>query len=429
MRRRLTIAIVAVAGGSVALFAFPLGIVLRDGYRDQELLRLQRDTVAAARLIDLGTSAGDRVELPGGGDRVAVYDAAGRRVAGTGMNGPALADAVVRDTIGSRRPATRTGRGSLIVAVPLLTGELVSGAIRAQRSDRVVTGRAHRAWLALAAAAVGVVLLALVAALLLGRRLARPLEQVAVAARRLGEGDFSVRAPRGRVVEVDAVAEALDATAARLDELISRARAFSADASHQLRTPLAALRLELEALQLGSGAAGDLDVAVAQVERVEQTVATLLAVARDTSRPEASCDVGSVLDAAQAQWNGRFVAAGRRLSVRPPERCGVRASPVVVAEILEVLLDNALKHGAGTVGIAIRVLDDDWVGIELTDEGPGFPDPIEAAFERCTDRNDGHGIGLPLARSLAHAEGGRLAAVRGGPAPVLMLTLRRATSA
>jgi signal transduction histidine kinase len=426
VRRRLTIAIVAVAAGSVALFAFPLGIVLRDGYRDQELLRLQRDTVAAARLIDLGTSVDDRVELPRGSDLVAVYDAAGRRVAGPQANGPARADAVVRDTINSRRPATRTGPGTLIAAVPLLTGERVNGAIRAQRSDHVVAGRAHGAWLALAAAAAGVVLLALVAAILLGRRLARPLEEVAVAARRLGDGDFSVRAPRGRVAEVDAVAEAIDATAARLDDLITRERAFSADASHQLRTPLAALRLELEAHQLSAGAAGDLDAAVEQVDRVERTVATLLAVARDTSRPEATCDVGQILDGAQARWYGRLAAEGRRLSVRsPPRALDVRASPAVVSEILEVLLDNALRHGAGTVTVAVRTLDDEWVGIELSDEGEGFPAPTAAAFDRRITRNDGHGIGLALARSLAHAEGGRLSLISHGPSPVVMLTLRR----
>ena len=59
MRRRLTLAIVAVAGASVALFALPLAVVLRDGYRDQELLRLQRDTVGVARMIDLGSSSID----------------------------------------------------------------------------------------------------------------------------------------------------------------------------------------------------------------------------------------------------------------------------------------------------------------------------------------------------------------------------------
>lgn len=427
MRRRLTLAIVAVAAASVALFALPLAVVLRDGYRDQELLRLQRDTVAAARMIDLGSSSADAVELPPGGDRLAVYDAAGRRVAGAATAGPLAGDAVVRDAIGRRRPADRIGGGHLLVAVPLLTGERVTGAIRAQRSDAVVLRRAHRAWLALAGAAAGVLVLALLAALLLGRRLARPLERVAVAARRLGDGDFSVRAPRGGFGEVDAVAEALDLTAGRLDDLVSRERAFSADASHQLRTPLAALRLELESVQLAAGEAIDLDRAVGQVERLEQTIETLLSLARDLPRPAAACELVALVTGVEARWRGRLAAEGRRLTLRTPTGpVAAGAAGGVVEEILDVLVGNALVHGAGTVGLGLREIEDGWVGIEVTDDGPGFPAPVEAAFERRTGSGEGHGIGLALARSLAHAEGGRLSVTRNAPSPIVTLTLRRA---
>ncbi|MDX6678955.1 MAG: hypothetical protein QOE31_3007, partial [Solirubrobacteraceae bacterium] len=117
MRRRLIVAIVAVAAATLALFALPLAVVLRGGYRDQELLRLQRDTVAAARQIDLGTTAGDPVELPAGPDRFAVYDATGRRVAGRPNAGPARADGLVADATRRRRPTTRIEPGALVVAV------------------------------------------------------------------------------------------------------------------------------------------------------------------------------------------------------------------------------------------------------------------------------------------------------------------------
>lgn len=427
MRRRLTLAIVLVAAGAVTLFALPLGVVLRDGYRDQELLRLQRDTVASARLIDLSTTAGDPVELPRRGDLLAVYDGTGRRVAtSSSASGPRRADAVVADAIARQRPATRIAGGHLIVAVPLLTGERVTGAIRAQRSGHAVSVRAHHAWRTLAAAAAGVVLLALIAALLLGRRLARPLERVAVAAQRLGDGDFAVRSPRGGIAEVDAVADALDRSAARLDDLISRERSFSADASHQLRTPLAALRLELEAIQLSRGPTGEADRAVGQVDRLEQTIQTLLTVARDAPRAAVSCDIAAVLAESETRWHGRLAAEGQRLNfAQPAGRASVRAARPVIEEIIDVLLDNALTHGSGPVSITAREIDDEWLAVEVSDRGPGFPEPAEAAFERRGGPRGGHGIGLALARSLAHAEGGRLSVAHARHPTVLALTLRR----
>ena len=427
MRRRLILAIAAVAAAAVGLFALPLAVVLRDGYRDQELLRLQRDTVAAARSIDLGTQAGDPVELPRGPDRLAVYDAGGRRVAGAPSAGPAQADAVVRDALRRRSPATRVGAGALVAAVPLLTGERVTGVIRAAVSDGVVVRRAHRAWRALAAAAVGVVLLAMLAAVLLARRLAGPLERVAVAARRLGDGDLSVRAPRGAIREVDAVAEALDATAGRLDDLITRERRFSADASHQLRTPLAALRLELETLQLAGGASPEIERAVEQVDRLQRTIGTLLSVARDAPRPDATSELVALLTDIETRWHGRLADAGRRLTLTVPSGVvAVRGGQRVIGEILDVLLDNAERHGRGSVGIAVRTVDANWAAVDVSDEGPGFAADVESAFERRSPDADGHGIGLALARSLAHAEGGRLTVTQDAPSPCVTLVLARA---
>ncbi|MEY2441255.1 MAG: hypothetical protein QOJ46_681 [bacterium] len=429
MRRRLIVAIVAVAAATLALFAIPLALVLRDAYRDQELLRLQRDTVGAARQIDLGSNARDLVELPAGQDRLAVYDARGRRVAGSPTAGPAQADRLVATAIRTRRPATRVRPGALLVAVPLLTGERVTGAIRARRSDDAVVDRAQHAWLALAAAGVGVLLLALLAAILLGRRLARPLERVAAAAARLGDGDFSVRAPRGEIREVDAVADALDTTATRLEDLVARERAFSADASHQLRTPLAALRLELEALKLTTPHAAELERALTEVDRLQQTIETLLAVARDGPRAEATCELVALLTDSEQRWRGPFADSARRLTLSVPgTSVAVLAVDRVVREILDVLLDNAARHGEGAVGIVLRTIDEHWAEVAVSDQGPGFATGEQTAFERRSASADGHGIGLALARSLAHAEGGRLTITSTGPAPRIALMLRRSVS-
>jgi signal transduction histidine kinase len=418
MRRRLSLAIAGVAALAVILFAIPLALALQRSYREDDLLRLQRDAVAATREIDVGEGS-DPVELPRAPRALAVYDVSGRRVAGRG--GPARADALTRAAIARRRPVDRTADGRLAVAVPLVVGERVTGALRAERSDAAVASRAHRAWLALAALVLLVLALATAAAFLVARRLAAPLERLAVAARRLGDGDFGARAPRAGVAEVDEVGAALDATAQRLDDLVARERAFSADASHQLRTPLAALRLELEALELRGE---ELPAALAQVERLQDTIDTLLAVARDAQPATATADLAALVDGAERRWRGPLAADGRPLQVRISAANPVaRAAPRVVDEILDVLLANAQRHGDGPVTTTVRDAAG-WLAVEVADEGPGFAIPPDEAFARRAGSNGGHGIGLALAQSLAHAEGGRLEVVEAAPHPVVRLLIR-----
>ena len=420
MRRRLVLAITGIAALAVLLFAVPLAVVIERAHRDEALMRLQRDTVAATRSIDLAPASGDPLEIPPGFGPLGVYDRGGRRVGGSA--GPMTADAVVRDAVAGGRPVAHTTGGRLLVAVPLVAGERTTGAVRAERD----AAAAHDSWLTLGLAAVAVIALAVLAALLAGRRLAAPLERLAVAARRLGDGDFSVRAPRSRIDEVDAVAAALDSAGARLGELVARERAFTADASHQLRTPLAALRIELEALELRDASAPELHAALAQVARLEQTIDTLLAVARDAPREVAPTPLAALLEDAEARWRGPLARAGRPLRVRvATDDDAVRMSATVLREIVDVLLDNACRHGRGAVMLRARDAGSA-LALDVSDEGAGLKGDPEHAFARRA--GDGHGIGLALARSLAHAEGGRLIVTRAGPHPVFTLLVFRRPS-
>ena len=419
MRRRLVFAIAGVAAVAVLLLAVPLGIVLSNHYQDEELLRLQSDTVAATREIDVSNRPGDRIELPPSSDTLTVYGLAGMRLAG---HGPAIAPSIVRDALRSGRVTDAAGDGRLTVAVPLLKRERVTGAVMALRSDDAAANDARSAWLVLGAVALGIVLAAVLAAVLLGRRLARPLERLAGAARRLGHGDFSVRSERAGIPEVDEVGAALDATAARLDELLRRERALSADASHQLRTPLQALRIELEAAELRGDAPAEIASAIAQVDRLGATIDTLLAVARDTDRSEAVTDLGALLEDAESRWRGSLAASGRPLRLRMrTQATRARASSPVVSEVLDVLLGNAERHGEGAVTITL-LQRNGWLAVDVADEGRGFGDP-ERAFVRRAGDGPGHGIGLALARSLAQAEGGSLTIADPGPSPTVRLML------
>jgi signal transduction histidine kinase len=422
VRRRLVLAIAGVATLAVTLFAVPLALVLQRTYRDEALLRLQRDTVAATRGIDIDANRRDPIELPDHGE-LAVYDTGGRRIAGRG--GPPTGDDIVREVLREQAPAAHAEGGRLVVAVPLVVSEQVTGIVRAERDDAEATSLARGQWWLLIAIAVGVIVAAILAALALGRRLSRPLERLADAARDLGEGNFAARAPRTGVREVDEVGNALDATAARLDALVMRERAFSADASHQLRTPLAALRIELEALELHEPDSIELRNALTQVDRLQRTIDTMLAVARDAPRPATATPIGALCDDAASRWGARLAAGGRSLRLEIDDGgASARAPASVLREILDVLLDNAERHGSGTVTLRARRSDGS-MALDVADEGRGIDSDREAIFARRSGQDGGHGIGLALARSLAHAEGGQLTVTSASP-PVFTLLVPRA---
>jgi signal transduction histidine kinase len=426
MRRRIVVAIVAVAAASIVLLAVPLAISLRNELRDEALLRLDRDTIAATREVDLHARSRDHVEFPRSPDQTAVYDRAGQRVAGSGAP---RADAAVRAALRTGKPASAETGGWLIVAVPILARERVAGVLRAARSTASLDAQVRNRLLLIAAIGLGVTLVAALAALAVARRLTRPLERLAGTAERLGEGDFSARAPRAGVPELDAVAATLDATAERLGALLARERAFSADASHQLRTPLAALRLELESLALDErGGAEEVGRALEQVDRLEGTIDTLLALARDAPRERSEIDLVATVDLLAESWRGRLAAEGRPLRVvSASPHTSARAAPAVVEQVLDVLLDNARRHGAGEVTVTVRQAQGG-VAVDVADRGQGLEGDPEAAFARRAGTGNGHGIGLALARSLAHADSGRLVVSRAGPGPVFTLLLPAAAA-
>jgi len=422
MRNRLVLAIVGVTAAAVVLFAFPLGLVLKRTFRDDELIKLQRDAVAATRSIDTTGQPGDSIELPDSSDQLAVYGPGGRLLAGSGPKSPPQQ---VRLAMDEARLATDSSGGNFTVAVPLLENERVSGALFAVRDDSGVDRREQNAGLALAGLALFIVALSVGAAVLTARRLARPLERLAEAAGNVDQRALIEGMPPAGIEELDAIAASLSQSARRLEETLARERSFSADASHQMRTPLAALRLELESIELEGRPPEQIGAAIEQVDRLSKTIDTLLSVVRDTPRQDHRADLVAVADRVERAWNAKLAPAGRPLRVSSDELgVLVDADPAVVEQILNVLVENADRHGAGTVSIRIRKIGD-WGAVDVVDEGEGFVEGLADVFDRRRFRDGGHGIGLPLARSLAEAEGGSLRIAEAGPGPVLTLLLRR----
>jgi signal transduction histidine kinase len=396
VRRRLLGSILGVAVAVVVVFGVPLGIVGTRLVRDEARERLERQADSAAVVVAAAPDplAVDAAEL-------APF-----------VSGTTSVDVVLAD--GSRHhlagPAGHAGDPEAMSAVR-------PGVAVAARATSSTTGaRIRDAWLAVTAGAV----LALAVAWVLARRevprLARPLQDLADVSARLGAGDFTARAKRSGIPEIDAVGEQLDASTGQLADLLRREREFSANASHQLRTALTALRLPLEELAVTADAetAPSVDRALRAADRLERTVEELLALARrGASGPLAPYRVGAVLGEAVATWTPILQRRGRSLDVAADGDPLVFGSPTTLAQVLDVLLDNAVRHGAGTVSLTVDELTGAVV-VAVGDQGAGIADGDEPAiFERGYGK--GTGLGLAVAREVLAAEGGRLLLARARP--------------
>ncbi|MDQ4102922.1 MAG: HAMP domain-containing histidine kinase [Actinomycetota bacterium] len=423
MRTRIVGLAVLAAVLAIGLFGIPLAAgVLKYAVSD-ERTKLLRMADAAAAAVAADVLRGDTpTDLPDPKDetRLAVYVNRGLRIMGTGPEG---GDAQVHRAL---RGEINTGdlNGDLVVAVPVTHDSNVIGAVRAASPRAAIYRQIALVWLGmlgLAGLAIGTVWLV---ARRQARRLARPLEELSDAARRLGQGDFSVRTTPADIPEIDSVGSALNSTAGRLDDMLARERSFSADASHQLRTPLTGLRLRLESalVRPGEDLRHAITDGIAAADRLEQTIEELLALARDTRSSNATpLDLSGLLDEIERGWHDRLAAQDRTLRVAvDPQAPTSLASTAAVRQVLTVLLDNAATHGSGTVSVAVRNAADA-LAIDVSDEGAGITAPEPELFTRRSRLADGHGIGLALARSLAEAEGGRLRLTRPTPPTFTLL--------
>ncbi|MDQ1656656.1 MAG: hypothetical protein QOD41_1739, partial [Cryptosporangiaceae bacterium] len=187
----------------------------------------------------------------------------------------------------------------------------------------------------------------------------------------------------------------------------------------QLRTPLTGLRLTLEAA-LAGGDTGLRTAAASAVDSADvlaRTIDELLLLTRAPGRSEL-LDTEALLADLHRERTGSLAAQGRPLRIETESGLPrATASRAAVKQVLAVLLDNAAEHGAGTITIRARAADTG-LALDVADEGEGFAAPSGAP-----DATAPHGLGLPLARALAEAEGGRLVITRPGPHPVLTLFL------
>jgi signal transduction histidine kinase len=324
---------------------------------------------------------------------------------------PAGAEVVLRDSTGV--VVARTG--------PILAQHVMSvdvsgpGALSATVSiDRAPTdSRVRHAWNVIIAIAAGVATLAAAAALLQARQLSRPLDRLALAAVQIGAGDASVVAPRSGLVEVDAIAEALEDSGHRLAGLMAAERQFSANASHQLRSPLTAIAISLELIADSSDPVARREAAEAltQVAGLDDRINELLNLARaGRVAARARTDVVALVARHVHAITAQFNRVGRTLSLVTPPGATPAAeadvTPSALTQSIEILLDNALVHGSGNVEVSVCAIDAGFVEIAISDEGRFVES--NAPNARAESNRRSHGLGLLLARNLLRPDGGRV---------------------
>lgn len=439
MRRRLLTVLMVLMGAATLLLSLPLAGSYADGRTEHLLLQRRSEAVRFAELADRMRTDADRTELSTEirryaelyGARVTVVDTTGRAVARAGpstssSSDPAADESLQRALTGrstERLPTIRPwGPDTVVLAEPVGRDERVSGAVlltvptEAARHD--VTVR----WSLIAAGALAAFSAAALVAVGITRWLMRPVRDLDRAVEGLASGSLTTRAVSDTgPPELRSLRQHFNTMAEAMADSIGRQRDFVADASHQLRNPLATLVLQLENVEphLSPGLGRTEHArALDEAERLEELLDGLLALARveSGSAEPAEQDVSQAVRERVVAWTPVFRKAGVELAASAvQDDLQARALPDAVGRILDALLDNAAKFVPSGGHVEVRaVLRDGEAAVRVADDGPGVPEEqlplLLRRFARAPEHQNvpGSGLGLAIADELARLSGGRL---------------------
>jgi signal transduction histidine kinase len=312
-----------------------------------------------------------------------------------------------------------------VITVPARAAgtDRIVGAVRIVYSTDEMTSRLWQIWGFRAILAVLVLGVAALLGVGVARRLTRPLRQLNDMASKFSDGDLTARSPVTGPPETQTLARTLNQGAERLDTLIAAQRIFVADASHQLRTPLTALRLSLDNIADGTDdefVREDVEQATAEVVRMSRLVSGLLVLARAEAKVTAAepLPLMDIVRERLAVWRPAADERGVTIALRGSidGRPSVLASPGALDQMLDNVLSNALEVSPDGGTITVRVeAGGDVVGVSVLDEGPGMSDAEKSrAFDRFwrgqgLTGKSGSGLGLAVVRQLATDDGGTVA--------------------
>jgi signal transduction histidine kinase len=302
------------------------------------------------------------------------------------------------------------------------------GYVTVSNGPDLVSGQVRTAREAFVYAALGALLLAVAVGLVVSRGLTSPLRELTGVAGRMSGGDLSTRAPIRRKDEIgqlsaefNRMAERLEASFGELASERDALRRFIADASHELRTPITALRSFNELMQ---GPASDDAPARAeflaesgkQLDRLEWVTANLLDLSRlDAGLVEldlAPCDAGQLVVSVAQAFKALAGERGVALAIQATDGLEVVCDRARMEVVLSNLLDNAIKHSLAGDSVSLGVeAGEQEVEFWVRDSGPGIePEDLPRIFDRFyrgrSSPPDGNGLGLAIVHSIVQAHGG-----------------------
>jgi len=430
---RLLVTMLALTSVLLGVLVVPLGVESARSQRRDLRTKVERDATAVASLAEDALEAdapapaavtrlASRYLVETGG-RIVVVDRRGISVVDPASpigrdfsTRPEIASALAGEVATGTRPSETLGTSLLYVAVPVASSGVVQGVARITYPTSTADVRVRNTWLALAAISGFALAVAAGLAVWLARWASRPLVRLEAAAVGVAGGNLAARAPVEGPHEVQEVARSFNAMVDRVEALLAAQGSFIADASHQLRTPLTALRLRLENLAAASEdeVASDVEAASDEVSRLAQLVDGLLELARagdDVAAPDAIDATGVAVERASA-WTPLAEEQGVTLRVVAGGEAHVRAGRDRLEQLLDNLVSNAVEAvgDAGTVEIVVRRSGRE-VEICVRDDGPGLSEEGKVrAFDRFWrgPSSAGSGLGLAIARRLVEVDGGTL---------------------
>lgn len=424
MSRRIALAFTALLAALLVLAVVPLGVSMTNNERNSfrygtESAAHQAASAAEEFLADHhGTTAMNSALAAAAarGDCAAVFGPDAAVFASTPCDAATDGNAreILSEALAARSDTTAQDGAWLRVAVPISDDEKSAGAVVLARSADPVNDRISAMWGWLILIGAGCLLIGVVLSVWLARWVARPLGTLGDAATRLGDGILDVHAPTNTgPAEVRALALTFNRMAERTKMLVSAHQGWVADVSHQLRTPLTALRLRLDLLadEVGEEGATELAGAQEEIARLSRLVDGLLAVARaegSVPRPQ-PVRADAVAAERVAAWEP--VARERRvtLTAGPDEPTTAYLGPGDLEQMLDNVLANALEAVPDGGRVRIEVADGAGrVSLRVVDDGPGMGEQAkQAAFRRFGNpAARGNGLGLAIVYRLATANGG-----------------------